>query len=268
MPDHSLSQTLAADSTLSGVRSVPLFKLLRLAAEITRGGLILWLQFPRLGRDGRLVEIQRWAQNILQILEIEVQCDGVRGAPHAALVVANHLSWLDVLVVQSLMPGVFVAKSEVRHWPLIGSMAAACATIFVDRSSRQSARTMVDGTLAAFAQGYSVVAFPEGTSSDGSDLAAFHANIFEGAIKAQTQIQPLTLRYVHAHSGLPSKEALFIDDMTLASSLRSVLKSSSIRSHVHVGGAISSLGHNRKSLAHQAHQSIREQLTRQSQSLA
>ncbi len=241
----------------------PIVKLLRLAAEFSRAGLVLWLKFPRLHRDERLHEMQRWAKRVLLILDIEVQHSGPLTMTPAALVVANHLSWLDVLVLQSLKPGVFVAKAEVQHWPLVGLMARACATIFVQRASPRSARTMIDDTMNAFDQGYSVIAFPEGTSSDGSDVGVFHANIFEGAIKARAGIQPISLRYVHAATGLPNEAAHFTGAMMLVSSLRKVMASRSIKTQVHIGACIGSQGHTRKSLANQAHQRIRQQLTDQ-----
>lgn len=247
---------------------LPLVKLGRLLLEFARAALVLWLLFPRLERDGKLRHIQRWAGKVLLILEIEVQCDGPSPATRAGLLVANHLSWLDILVIQSLRPGVFVAKTEVRHWPLLGWMARTCATIFVERSSRKSARTMIDDTLTAFQQGYSVIAFPEGTSSNGSDLARFHANIFEGAIKARTHVQPVTLRYLDAATGRPSDAALFTGDMTLVSSLRKVMAKSALKAHVHLGAGIPSMGHSRKSLAIQAHRIIRAQLTSQRPGLA
>jgi 1-acyl-sn-glycerol-3-phosphate acyltransferase len=239
----------------------PIVRLLRLAAEFFRAGMVLWLKFPRLRRDQRLHEIQRWATRVLLILDIEVQYSGPLNMSSAMLVVANHLSWLDVLVIQSLTPGVFVAKAEVKHWPLIGWMARACGTIFVERASPRSARAMVGDTMNALDQGYSVIAFPEGTSSDGSDVGVFHANIFEGAIKARTDVQPLSLRYVHAATGLPQEAALFLGDMTLVTSLRRVMASSAITTQVHFGACIGSQGQTRKSLASQAQQSIRRQLT-------
>jgi 1-acyl-sn-glycerol-3-phosphate acyltransferase len=197
---------------------------------------------------------------VLLILEIEVQCDGCAPPQFSGLLVANHVSWLDILVIQSVLPGVFVAKSEVRRWPLIGALAQACATIFVQRSSSRSARAMVDACVAAFEQGYCVVGFPEGTSGDGCDLGVFHSNIFEGAIQAQTQVQPLSLRYVDARTGQPSEAPVFVGDTTLASSLKRVMATPSIQVRLHFGACISAHGHSRKTLAAQAHQSIRGQL--------
>lgn len=248
---------------LRDTRALPLVKLLRLMAELVRAVLILWLHYPRLDRTQQLDQVQRWAQRVLLILNIEIQCNGSPPATCAGLVVANHLSWLDILVLQSLLPGVFVAKAEVQRWPLIGWMAQACATIFVKRSSPRSTRAMVEHTVAALEQGYSVVGFPQGTSADGSDLALFHANLFEGAIKAGAPVQPVTLRYLDAQTGLPADAALFIDNMTLLGSLRNVMATSSIRTQVHIGACMPSQGHTRKSLAKQAHQRIRGQLLTQ-----
>ncbi len=260
MYPSSLSQLAPSVKVMGYERGLALFKILALLLELSRSGLVLWLRFPRLQPDQKLKEIQRWACKVLQILQVEVLFEGVRPTPGASLVVANHVSWLDILVLQSQLPGLFVAKAEVRRWPLIGSMAQVCSTIFVERSSRQSARTMVEDTLKALGQGYSVVAFPEGTSSDGSDLGVFHANIFEAAIQARTPVQPVTLGYFNVHTGLPDDTVLFIGDTTLVASLRKVMASSSIKASVHFGGVILPQGHTRKSLALQAQQSIRRQV--------
>lgn len=263
-----LPQAPASAEPIADAGGFPLAKLLRLTLEFLRATLVLWLLFPRLEPDGKLRQIQRWAQKVLLILQVQVECDGPLPASGAGLMVANHLSWLDILVIQSLQPGVFVAKAEVRSWPLIGWMARTCATIFVERSSPKSARTMIDSTLMAFQQGYSVIAFPEGTSSDGSDLGVFHANIFEGPIKARSHVQPVTLKYLDTDTGLPTDAALFIGDMTLLASLRKVMASSSITTRVHLGECIPSNGHSRRSLANQTHQIIRAQLTGQRPGLA
>jgi 1-acyl-sn-glycerol-3-phosphate acyltransferase len=241
-------------------RSSQLRKLLQLTAAFFNAWFLLRLRFPRLQRAERLQEIQGWASRVLRILEIEVHCNQGPDANFAGLVVSNHLSWLDILVIQSLLPGVFVAKSEVRHWPLIGTMARACETIFVDRASARSAHAMVDSSVAAFAQGYSVVAFPEGTSSDGLDVGNFHANIFEAAIRTRTPVQTLSLQYVDAASGQPNQAAHFTGDTTLLSSLRKVLARSNIKTQVHVGERIPTVGHSRRSLSHHAHRTIRTQL--------
>ncbi len=231
-----------------------------IAVQFARGAWLVTLRFPGWQKAQKLQAIQRWAQQLLDILEIEVQSNKLPQADFSGLVVSNHLSWLDILVLQSLMPGCFVAKTEVRYWPVVGYLAQACATIFVDRSSPRSARSMVDDTAAAIAQGYAVVVFPEGTSSNGQNLGDFHANIFESAIRAQAPVQLLSLQYLDRNSGKAATAAHFIDDMTLVGSIKDVMATSSIQARVHIGECIGAEGHTRKTLAHRAHQAIHTHL--------
>jgi 1-acyl-sn-glycerol-3-phosphate acyltransferase len=245
---------------MGGLRRSRPAKLLGIALQFGRGAWIVAMRFPELQKAQKLQAIQRWAQQLLAILEIEVQSNKLPQADFSGLVVSNHLSWLDILVLQSLMPGCFVAKTEVRQWPVVGYLAQACATIFVDRSSPRSARSMVDNTAAAIAQGYAVVVFPEGTSSNGQNLGDFHANIFESAIRAQAPVQLLSLQYLDSRSGKAAAAAHFIDDMTLMGSLKDVMATSTIQARVHIGECIGAQGHTRKTLALQAHQTIRTHL--------
>jgi 1-acyl-sn-glycerol-3-phosphate acyltransferase len=255
-----LAQRASIEPGLVIGRSSQLRKVLKLTAEFFKAWCLLRLRFPRLQREERLREIQAWASRVLKILEIEVHCNQTSDSDFAGLVVSNHLSWLDILVIQSLMPGLFVAKSEVRRWPLIGAMACGCETIFVDRASARSAHAMVDSSAAAFEQGYTVVAFPEGTSSDGRELGHFHSNIFEAAIRTRTPVQTITLQYVDTVTGQASQAAHFTGETTLLSSLRTVLAQTNIKTQVHVGERIQAIGHTRRSLCHLAHRIIRTQL--------
>lgn len=250
----------SAPQRVDATRKSQVLKLLQLALEFIRAAIVIKRKFPKLDRAGRLRAMQQWAAKLLRILQVEVDCKHPVPVDMATLCVSNHLSWLDILVLQSLMPGVFVAKAQVRRWPVIGSMARACATIFVERSSARSTHAMVDSAAAALRQGYTVLAFPEGTSSDGADLAPFHANIFEGAVRVRTPVQPVTLRYVATETGAPSEAALFTGDMTLLTSLRNVLRTSNLRVQVHLGDSLPVAGQTRRTLCHQAHQAIRGQL--------
>ena len=245
---------------MGGLRRSRPAKLFGIALQFGRGAWIVTLRFPGWQKAQKLQAIQRWAQQLLAILEIEVHSNKLPQADFSGLVVSNHLSWLDILVLQSLMPGCFVAKTEVRRWPVVGYLAQACATIFVDRSSPRSARSMVDDTAAAIAQGYAVVVFPEGTSSNGQALGDFHANIFESAIRAQAPVQLLSLQYLDSSSGKAASAAHFIDDMTLMTSLKDVIATSTIQARVHIGECIGAAGHTRKTLALHAHQTIRTHL--------
>jgi 1-acyl-sn-glycerol-3-phosphate acyltransferase len=248
---------LPAPLRAQGLRGFRLYKAARLLLAFRRGSQTIARQFPGFNVQQKRHAIQQWAQGVLQVLQVSVHSNAAAPRGFAGLVVANHLSWLDILVIQSLLPGAFVAKTEVRRWPLIGPLAQACATIFVDRRSPRSARSMVDSSVAAMHDGWCVVAFPEGTSSDGAGLGAFHANIFECAIRAGTPVQTLTLRYVDRHTGQVAPAAHFIGEMTLLSSLLRVLGQSSLCAQVHLGECLPVQGHTRKTLAQHAHGRMR-----------
>ena len=235
-------------------------KSLQLANHFRRGLVLAALEFPGSTRERVLQDIQQWARQVLDSLEIKVQCNRLPVAGFAGLVVSNHLSWLDILVLQSLIAGTFVAKKEVRSWPIVGRLAQACSTIFVDRSSSRSAREMVERAAEAITNGYAVVAFPEGTSSDGFDVGDFHSNIFESAIRAGTGVQLMTLQYIDARTGKAAGDAHYFGAMTFLSSLWRVLGNSSITACVHIGECIETHGHSRKTLALRAHGKIRNQL--------
>lgn len=255
MPSSPLVQ--AAALARPGLRPL---KLLQIANHFRRALFLVRVRFPGATRQGTVAHIQQWASQVLRTLDIQVQCNRPPEPGFAGLVVCNHLSWLDILVLQSLLPGSFVAKKEVRSWPLVGYLAAACATIFVDRSSLHSARQMVERTAEAIRQGYAVVVFPEGTSSDGTELGGFHANIFESAIRAGSGVQLVTLQYLDARTGRAAPQAHYIGEMTFLSSLWRVLGSAPITATVHLGECMDSQGQSRKVLAQQAFERIRRQL--------
>lgn len=242
-----------------------LIKYIRLIHAFAHAFWILWLKFPHLSRDKKLEAIQSWSSATLKILGIHViqqklapQDGQVSDAP--LMLVANHISWIDALIIQSIQPSVFVAKSEIRNWPVVGSIAKACGVVFVDRGSPSSARRMVDDVSSALHHGYCVAGFPEGTSSEGTSVSLFHANLFEAAINHHVQVQPVAIRYTDPQTGLICMRAAFIGDIGFVQSLHQVMASKAIHAKVHVGELISSQGHSRRTLAHLSHRSVSSQL--------
>jgi 1-acyl-sn-glycerol-3-phosphate acyltransferase len=240
-----------------------LFKYLRLIAAFAKAFAILWFQFPRASREQKLAHIQAWSTHVLKAIGVRLNVtpsSAQIGSNNIQLWVANHVSWLDVLVIQALQPCVFVAKSEVRHWPLVGHMAQACGVVFVDRSSSSSARKMVDDVASALHHGYCVAGFPEGTSSEGHDVSLFHANLFEAAIDRGVEVVPLALRYTDARTGLLCMQAAFVGDLGFMQSLHQVIRTSHLTVGVKIGSTLSPQGHSRRTLAHLSHRSVSSQL--------
>ena len=240
-----------------------LIKYLRLLAALFHAFVILWFKFPHASREQKLAHIQAWSTHVLDVIGVRLNI-----APSSTfiwpnktqLLVANHVSWLDVLVIQALHPCVFVAKSEVRHWPMLGSMAQACGVVFVDRSSSSSARKMVDDVASALHHGYCVAGFPEGTSSEGHGVSLFHANLFEAAIHHDVDVLPLALRYTDARTGSLCLSAAFVGETSLLTSLNQVMTTHHLTVSVQIGKTLSPQGHSRRTLAHLSHRSVVLQL--------
>lgn len=148
---------------------------------------------------GRLSDIERvrWlhgcCSSALRRLHIDIQTSGP--FPGRGLLVANHLSYLDILVLSALSPCAFVAKKEVRSWPLFGLMAYMAGTVFVDRSRSSDAYRANTEMSEALADGVVVVLFPEGTSSDGSTVLPFRPALFEAAVSASEYVSSAHISY-------------------------------------------------------------------------
>jgi 1-acyl-sn-glycerol-3-phosphate acyltransferase len=241
-----------------------LTKYLRLIHAFGRAFWILWIKFPRLSRERKLEEIKAWSQHTLEILGIQVlhetSLTQIEQSAAPLMFVANHVSWIDALIIQSIQPSIFVAKAEVKAWPIVGSIAKGCGVVFVDRGSPSSARRMVDEVSSALHHGYCVAVFPEGTSSEGSSVSLFHANLFEAAINHHIQIQPLAIRYTNPNTGALCLKAAFIGDIGFVQSLHQVMTSTGIQAKVHAGDMLSPQGHSRRTLAHLSQRSVSSQL--------
>jgi 1-acyl-sn-glycerol-3-phosphate acyltransferase len=190
--------------------------------------------------------VRRIACRTLRSLDVAVELGG--SAPlvdGAALWVANHVSWLDVYVLNAVAGSRFVAKSEVRAWPIVGSTAARHGTFFLVRRSFRDAARVKDAIATALRAGDRVAVFPEGTTTDGHALRCFHAALLQAAIDAGAPIQPIALRY-RDHAGRVSTAAPFIDDMTFGRSLARIVTAPMLTAELTFGPPIATPGRDRR----------------------
>ena len=166
----------------------------RLALHLLQGVLTIATIYPLTGRDTREALRQRWSQGLLRVLGMRLEHRGEAIAP-GCMLVANHVSWVDIFAINALAPAAFVSKSEVRAWPVIGWLAAKNDTIFLRRGSRGHARIINEETAALLDAGCNVAIFPEGTTTDGATLLHFHAALLQPAIACGHPVQPLALQY-------------------------------------------------------------------------
>ncbi len=211
------------------------WNILRGLAHVLRGLWIITRHFPRLGREAREQRVQVWSLQFLALWGIHLQVLGqpVRGGP--ALIVANHISWLDILVIHAARYCRFVSKSDVRDWPLIGGLATAAGTLYIERTSRRDALRMVGDMAQAMRDGDVVAVFPEGTTSDGQTLLPFHANLIQAAIEAHAPVQPLALQFLDTRSGQATQAPCYIGEDTLIASVWRTLCAPAITAVVHFG---------------------------------
>lgn len=203
--------------------------------------------FPWVGPVGRMGHIQRWSQRVLRTFGVTVDVTGVAVLPNA-LLVANHISWVDVFVINARFPSRFVAKSEVRGWPLIGALSALAGTVFVARGRQGDLKRTLADLARGLRAGERIACFPEGTSAAQGDLQPFRANLFESAIDARVPVQAIAVSYLD-DDGAPHPSVAYIADMSLAESMVAILTGKPIRARLHVLPALSSEGASRRALA-------------------
>ncbi|MBI2361747.1 MAG: 1-acyl-sn-glycerol-3-phosphate acyltransferase [Deltaproteobacteria bacterium] len=141
--------------------------------------------------------MQRFARLLRVLLRIRVSLEGEVGAlgDEGALVTANHVSYVDGIVLGSLFPVIFVSKKEVRGWPVVGQWTALCGTIFIDRQKKDKTPAVVEEIAAKLRQGVHVLLFPEGTSTNGEAVLPFQSAPFAAPLRTRAAVIPVTLTY-------------------------------------------------------------------------
>ncbi|MDB5998531.1 MAG: hypothetical protein JWP52_230 [Rhizobacter sp.] len=197
---------------------------------MARGAWICVVHFPRLSPVQRMAYVRAWSADMLRALDIELQSTGtpVEGP---VLIVANHVSWLDILAVNAVQPARFVSRAAVRHWPVLGFLVASGGTLFIERERKRDALRVVHQIADGLRQGQTLAVFPEGTTSDGRALLPFHANLLQAAIVTQAPVQPIVLRYSDATAN-PSLVPAYIGDMTLLQSVLLIIRADGLRVRV------------------------------------
>ena len=186
--------------------------------------------FPFAGSQARLDRVGAWSRRLLGILGIALEAQGTpRGG--ATLVVSNHVSWLDILAINAVHPCRFVAKADVRHWPVIGWLVACGGTLFIERERKRDALRVVHQVADALRQGQTIAVFPEGTTSDGHGLLPFHANLLQAAISTGAPVQPVALRFSDETEPV-SQAAAYVGDTHLLHSLWMIVTARGMRVRV------------------------------------
>jgi len=209
--------------------------------------LVLWTSFEaavlyawmRMRRKVSAKERAEWLQGVcsrtVRRVGVTLQWEGE--PPREGMIVANHLSYADILVLSSVVPCAFVAKKEVRSWPIFGWIAAKAGTLFVDRERKLETAKFNESIDEVLRSGVAVVLFAEGTSSDGSAILPFRPSLFEPAIASGAAITPAWLGY-EASRGSVTNDVCYWGEMTLVPHLFRMFAIPNITAHIRFGSAM------------------------------
>lgn len=240
---------------------VRLYRASRLLLHLLRGVFTVAILFPFYEPPRRREAVGRWSARSLAIINVATR---VHGAPPVCggrprLVVSNHISWLDIQAIHAVWQVRFVAKSEVRGWPLIGWLSARTGTLFIERGSGRHAARINESIHGAFVEGDAVGVFPEGTTTEGTRVGRFHASLLQPAVDEQALVCPVALRYLDA-GGRLCLAASYVGDDSLFQSIVAILRQPGIVAELHFLAPIDAQGRSRRELALLTRQAIAEKL--------
>lgn len=231
------------------------WRLLRVALHLAEGLVLCafvlpWFSSQRQARIG-----QSWSRCLLRLCGVTLRVAPGAAPERQALVVANHVSWLDIFVIHASTPCRFVAKAEIRHWPAMGWLAAHSGTLFIERGSRTALRQVFKSLVTMLRQEQRVAFFPEGTTSLQGSLLPFHANLFEAAIDAKVPVQPYALAYLDA-TGAHHAAVEYVGETTFVDSLLRILAAPPITAQLTCLAPLATQAAHRRDLALAAQQAV------------
>jgi 1-acyl-sn-glycerol-3-phosphate acyltransferase len=233
----------------------------RVAVHLAEGVATTLVVFPFAGSSRRRELVRRWSARLLRILRVEARFHGVTGAglPGNLLIVANHVSWLDIFVLLSMQPARFIAKAEVRRWPVVGALSARVGTLFVERERRRHAHSVNREAAQALARGDVVAVFPEGTTTDGTTLLPFKASLLQPIVDAGGHVQPIAIRYRDA-AGAWTDAPAYVGETTVGESFWRLTAERRLVAELHLAAPIPARERHRRDLAREAESIIRTAL--------
>ena len=212
-----------------------LWRVLRATVHVARGLWTIRTEFGRLTPPQIELLVREWTRRMLLIMGVDLVVEGTPPEHGPLLQVANHMSWLDILVMNAARPSRFVSKADAERWPLLGSLITGAGTLYLERGNRRAAMRMVHHMAERLELGDILTVFPEGTTGDGKALLPFHANLLQAAIAARAPVLPIALRFLQRDTGEPHPAPIFVGDTTLLGSIWSTLSADGLQAVVRYG---------------------------------
>jgi 1-acyl-sn-glycerol-3-phosphate acyltransferase len=234
-----------------------IWRLSRLALHLGYGMAIAALVLPRVQGARRERLISGWSAHVLRILNVRMVVTGMLPTvdARAVLFVANHVSWLDIWAMNTVRGVRFIAKSEMREWPVIGWFSKKAGVLFIERARRHDTSRVSAAAVEVLRGGECLCVFPEGTTSDGTHLYPFKSSLLQSAVDAAAPVWPVAVRYLR-EDGSPNTAVAYAGDTTMAQSMHAILGQREIVLHLTFAPPILPHGLDRRDLAHSAQQAI------------
>ncbi len=210
-----------------------------------------WLCPANKGRSKRDALKVHWLKRFSAIVNLHVTQEGEL-PESGTLLVSNHISWLDIIVIGQYLPAYFVAKSDILSWPVIGYLSRQGGTIFIRRGDKKHIKATTEKMIWVLKQNSNIIAFPEGTTTQGDQVLSFHASLFQPALLTKSAIQPVALQY----QGVAKQHAPFIGDDDFIPHLIKMLSLDKIEARVCFMPVIKSSGRDRHSVGVEAREMI------------
>ncbi len=252
-----------ADETVRALRTG--YRFTRLVSHCSAAALMLprhyLRQQTRQGQVDHLLEepaFKRWLDNLVRVLNVEICLEG-ESLIDNGFFVANHISWLDAVVLAQIANFSFIAKNEVKRWPLIGHFSQMMRTVFIQRKNKFSVYRSLPQLEHQLHRGQSLLVFPEGTTTTGRATLPFFPMLYQSAVTTGRPVQPIAIRYSDLNNNFLA-DIGFVEDDTLFDTLFRMLREDQIRAHIHVLPPIAAGSMNRKEMAKHSRDAIAERL--------
>jgi 1-acyl-sn-glycerol-3-phosphate acyltransferase len=233
------------------------FRWCRFLWHVASALMLVGLVFPRVAPRTHARLTRWWARKLLRILGIVLSPHGAV-PPDAArdyIIASNHISWVDIFVISAAHPSLFIAKAEIRDWPIAGWICDKAGTIFIRRARRSDTAKINETMRAVLARGFTIGFFPEGTTTPGDKLLKFHTSLFEPAVANGATLAPVALRY-RLNNGEPSPAIAFVGEISFLESVALIIRQRKMIAEVTFAPPIPAAGLLRRDLAQRAESAI------------
>lgn len=235
------------------------YRFTRTCVHVLAGVATTMLVFPLVSDARKRKLVKRWSKRLLHILKVKAHIDGELATQSGnVLLVANHISWLDIFVLKAHHPVRFVAKAELARWPVVSRMIRGAGTVFIERERRRDTHRVNQKIASVLAAGDVVAIFPEGTTTHGKDVLPFKSSLLQPIVEAEGRVQPIAIRY-RTPEGDIAMAPTYVGDTSFAQSFWAVCGERELTVELVAMPAMPARGH-RRHLARAAEHSIRTAL--------